>query len=100
MRMLPVVNRVAEHAPAATACCNACRTCAANNVFALLLGDAEARDDAAEALAQEFAPCRQETEPRDEPQRGEAARPAPLEARAAPSGDDEAGERDREPDEQ
>jgi hypothetical protein len=30
--MLPVVNKAAEHAPMATACCNACRTCATTNI--------------------------------------------------------------------
>jgi hypothetical protein len=34
-RALPVVNRVAEHAPMATACCNACRTCVSSNVLGL-----------------------------------------------------------------
>jgi hypothetical protein len=38
MRMLPVVNRAAEQAPMVTACCNACRMCAANNVLAVLAG--------------------------------------------------------------
>jgi hypothetical protein len=35
--MLPVMNRAAEHAPMATACCNACRTCATTNIVTLAL---------------------------------------------------------------
>ena len=40
VRMLPLANRAAEHAPMATACCNACRTCVSTNVFALALAAA------------------------------------------------------------
>jgi hypothetical protein len=39
-RMLPLANRAAEHAPMATACCNACRTCVSTNVFALAVAAA------------------------------------------------------------
>lgn len=35
MRALPIANRVAEHAPVATACCNACRMCVQTNLVAL-----------------------------------------------------------------
>jgi hypothetical protein len=35
-RALPLVNRASEHAPMATACCNACRTCVTNNILGLL----------------------------------------------------------------
>jgi hypothetical protein len=35
-RALPLVNRASEHAPMATACCNACRTCITNNILGLL----------------------------------------------------------------
>jgi hypothetical protein len=35
-RALPLVNRASEHAPMATACCNACRTCVTNNIVGLL----------------------------------------------------------------
>jgi hypothetical protein len=38
MRALPLANRVAEHAPVATACCNACRTCVQTNVLTVALG--------------------------------------------------------------
>jgi hypothetical protein len=36
-RALPLVNRAAEHAPMATACCNACRACVTSNVLGLAL---------------------------------------------------------------
>jgi hypothetical protein len=38
MRTLPVVNRAADFAPVAPACCNACRTCTITNVLGLLTG--------------------------------------------------------------
>jgi hypothetical protein len=34
-KALPVVNRAAELAPAAQACCGVCRTCATTNVLTL-----------------------------------------------------------------
>ena len=37
MRALPIANRAAEHAPVATACCNACRTCVQTNLAGLAL---------------------------------------------------------------
>jgi hypothetical protein len=37
IRMLPVANRAAEHAPMVTACCNACRVCVQTNALALVL---------------------------------------------------------------
>ena len=40
--MLPVVNRAADYAPMAPACCNACRICAANGVIGLLFAGAGA----------------------------------------------------------
>jgi hypothetical protein len=40
VRVLPALSRTAEHAPMATACCNACRTCAQANAIALLLAGA------------------------------------------------------------
>jgi len=33
-----VAGRYSEHAPMATACCNACRTCVTANVLTLLIG--------------------------------------------------------------
>jgi hypothetical protein len=38
MRTLPLVNRAADYAPVAPACCNACRTCTTTNVLGLLSG--------------------------------------------------------------
>jgi hypothetical protein len=35
MRTLPVLNRAADFAPAAQACCGACRTCVTTNIFSL-----------------------------------------------------------------
>jgi hypothetical protein len=37
-RMLQAAARYGEHAPMATTCCNACRTCATTNIAALALG--------------------------------------------------------------
>jgi hypothetical protein len=36
MRTLPVMNRAADYAPVAPACCNACRTCTVTNVLGVL----------------------------------------------------------------
>ena len=35
MRMLPLANRANDLAPAATVCCNACRTCLTTNIVGL-----------------------------------------------------------------
>jgi len=35
VNMLPVLNRAADYAPAAQACCGVCRTCATTNVLTL-----------------------------------------------------------------
>jgi hypothetical protein len=35
MKALPIVNRAADFAPAAQACCGACRTCMTTNLFSL-----------------------------------------------------------------
>jgi len=34
LKTLPVLNKAADLAPAAQACCGVCRTCATTNVFA------------------------------------------------------------------
>jgi hypothetical protein len=34
VKTLPLANRYAEHAPMATTCCNACRTCVQTNALA------------------------------------------------------------------
>jgi hypothetical protein len=49
-RALPLVNRAAEHAPMATACCNACRACVTSNVVGLALAGAGAVVSAVSAL--------------------------------------------------
>jgi hypothetical protein len=36
MRALPLVNRMADAAPIAPACCNACRTCMTTNIAGVL----------------------------------------------------------------
>ena len=38
VRLLPVVNRAADHAPVLPACCNICRTCTTTNVVGLAIG--------------------------------------------------------------
>jgi hypothetical protein len=49
--MLPLVNRAADYAPMATACCNACRTCVQTNVVGILFVGV----GAATAFASRFA---------------------------------------------
>jgi hypothetical protein len=39
-RVGQVAGKYGEHAPAVTACCNACRACVTTNVVALLMGAA------------------------------------------------------------
>jgi hypothetical protein len=41
-RALPLLNRAADYAPAAQACCGACRTCVQTNLFTLLAAGAAA----------------------------------------------------------
>jgi hypothetical protein len=41
-RMAQAAGKYAEHAPVATACCNACRTCVQTNALGLLLAGAVA----------------------------------------------------------
>ena len=36
VKLLPIANRAADIAPTATACCNACRTCATTNLLGLV----------------------------------------------------------------
>jgi len=38
VRVGELAARYGEHAPAATACCNACRTCVTTNVLTVLMG--------------------------------------------------------------
>jgi hypothetical protein len=41
-RIAQAAGRYGEHAPAATVCCNACRTCVTTNLVALVTGAAAA----------------------------------------------------------
>jgi hypothetical protein len=41
-RITQAAGKYAEHAPVATACCNACRTCVQTNALGLLLAGAVA----------------------------------------------------------
>jgi hypothetical protein len=41
-RLAQAAGKYAEHAPAATACCNACRTCVQTNLLAVAMGGAVA----------------------------------------------------------
>jgi hypothetical protein len=36
VRLAQTASRVGEHAPLATACCNACRTCVTTNILTIL----------------------------------------------------------------
>ncbi len=54
MRMLPLVNRAAEHAPVLPACCNACRTCTTTNILGLVTGGAFAAAYAVAGVARRF----------------------------------------------
>jgi hypothetical protein len=42
VRVSQVAARYGEHAPMATACCNACRTCVQTNLLGIALGAAAA----------------------------------------------------------
>jgi hypothetical protein len=37
-RLTQAASKYGEHAPAATVCCNACRTCATSNLITVALG--------------------------------------------------------------
>jgi hypothetical protein len=41
-RLAQAAGKYAEHAPVATACCNACRTCVQTNLIAVGMGGAAA----------------------------------------------------------
>jgi hypothetical protein len=50
MRVSQVAARYGEHAPMATACCNACRTCVQTNVVGIALGAVAALGPAAKRI--------------------------------------------------
>jgi hypothetical protein len=54
-RMLPITSKAADHAPMATACCNACRTCATTNAFAMVTAFGAGIAVAAARFARRFA---------------------------------------------
>jgi hypothetical protein len=56
-RLLPVVNRAADYAPAAPACCNACRTCMTTNMIGLAAGAGIAVVQAAARLGRRLSPA-------------------------------------------
>jgi hypothetical protein len=66
-RALPLVNRAAEHAPMATACCNACRTCVTSNLVGLVLVGAGGVVSAVSALGRRKGSTSSATEPTHEP---------------------------------
>jgi hypothetical protein len=50
VRVSQVAARYGEHAPMATACCNACRTCVQTNLLGIALGAVAAGGAAARRL--------------------------------------------------
>ncbi len=54
-RMLPVVNRAADYAPIAPACCNACRVCATNGIVGVIFAAGGAVGAFAVRLARGFS---------------------------------------------
>jgi hypothetical protein len=53
--MLPITSKAADHAPMATACCNACRTCATTNAVAMVTAFGAGIAVAAARFARRFA---------------------------------------------
>ena len=53
-RVSRAAGTYAEHAPMATACCNACRTCATTNLVTLMLAAVTGAGYAASRLARRF----------------------------------------------
>ena len=52
--MAQAAGKYGEHAPMATVCCNACRTCVTTNVFALASGALAGAGYKAARLARRF----------------------------------------------
>jgi hypothetical protein len=62
-RFAQAAGKYAEHAPMATACCNACRTCVQTNVVGLAVAGTVALASVARGVARRFAkPRRQAVE--------------------------------------
>jgi hypothetical protein len=53
-RMAQAAGKYGEHAPMATVCCNACRTCVQTNLIGLALGAVTAAGVAAGRVASRF----------------------------------------------
>jgi hypothetical protein len=53
-RVAQAAGRYGEHAPMATVCCNACRTCVTTNIVGLLSGGAIAAALSARRLARKL----------------------------------------------
>jgi hypothetical protein len=53
-RMAQAAGKYGEHAPMATVCCNACRTCVQTNLIGLALGAVTAAGVAAGRVARRF----------------------------------------------
>ena len=68
-RMLPLVNRAADYAPIAPACCNVCRTCTTTNIVGLLSSAAVATSYGVVGLIRKLAGRRARAEA-DVPFRG------------------------------
>jgi hypothetical protein len=54
-RLAQAAGKYAEHAPMATACCNACRTCVQTNLIAVAMGGLVAVAGGARRLTRHFA---------------------------------------------
>lgn len=55
-RVAQAAGKYGEHAPMATVCCNACRTCVTTNIVGLLTGSAVALALGARRLASRLTP--------------------------------------------
>jgi len=56
MRVSQVAAKYGEHAPMATACCNACRTCVQTNLLGIAVGGLAAAGLALKRLVRRSAP--------------------------------------------
>jgi len=54
-RMAQAAGKYGEHAPMATVCCNACRTCTTTNILGLVVAGAGGIAVGAKHLARRFA---------------------------------------------
>jgi hypothetical protein len=54
VRLAQTASRVGEHAPLATACCNACRTCVTTNILTIVTAGVAGAGAAIARFAQRF----------------------------------------------